>query len=202
MRNEITFWVELCSFLVQCLKDSSSFMCWSLVLECQQSFFFQIFDDSFREAVLTCADTVGQTAKVLDKLGFAIHPVESVSHLLRQQSFQALFSVLKNFCVPWTDSKKGKVAKKMCQEAACVGKDSDSAFAWTCRHLIAFLLGVQFGTVFIARLEILKNQALSVSCVNFSAEWDEKPFWTILIPVKQINLCKNHQSSCCGVWKC
>ena len=57
----------------------------------------------------------------------------------------------------------------MCEEAACLQEIQIQHLAELIRHLIAALPGEQFGTVLVERLEILENQALSISHGNYSA---------------------------------
>ena len=56
----------------------------------------------------------------------------------------------------------------MCQEAACLQEIQIQHSAELIGHLAAALQGVQFGTVFVKGLKIIKNQALSVSHRNYS----------------------------------
>ena len=56
----------------------------------------------------------------------------------------------------------------MCQEAACLQEIQIQHLAELIEHLIAHLPGVQFGIVFVKRLDILKSQALTISHGSYS----------------------------------
>ena len=109
-----------------------------------------------------CTEAVNRTAEVLHKLGFTIHPVKSVFTPSKLIRFLGFILNCEEMSVTLTDAKKGKL-QKMCQEAACLKEIQIQHLAEHIRHLNAALSGVQFGSRFVKRLEILKNQALSVS---------------------------------------
>lgn len=128
------------------------------------------FDDSLiqGDTFQLCYHSVERAATLLDSLGFTIHQEKSV--FLPTQHIEYLGFVLnsKTMTVSLTDAKKIKI-RDLCMETIQLKCITIQRLAEVIGNLVGALPAVQFGMIFIKRMEILKIRGLSTSSGNYDA---------------------------------
>jgi hypothetical protein len=119
--------------------------------------------DSFED----CAKAVNRAATLLDKLGFTIHPKKSVFKPCKAIEFLGFILDSNSMTVRLTDAKIAKIIN-VCKEVRDNSEIQIQKLAELIGNLVAAVPGVEFGRVFIKRLEIFKIKSLVKAKGNYA----------------------------------